>query len=624
MAGAFSGHLLNAFNNVPAQPSTPIITSGAMSFNARGHGTPPPFFSPSHMPHSLFGFTPLSEDSTTAKHIASLQAKLNKKLGPEYISQRPGPAGGPKLTYAEGWKIINLANEVFGFNGWSSSVVSIATDFVDYTEESRRFNIGVTAIVRVTLRDGAYHEDVGYGMLENAKSKVAAIDKVSCRFRSVIVWDRESGMSIYPLFFSSGRVFLVQEGGNHGRAKTDPSKFRKFTWELLVRQVVCARGRQDQSSSGVFTMSVKMSILIQPTSQAKFDKNELYRRPEFEERVPDSPLPAPHGQTAVPELLSTRREEPRVKVEHEAHQPETPITYVPRHLRQEVAAAAAQQTQTPARAFVVPPHPRPHAHTTASASGSGTIDAPADRCPPPVDAPKLNGLATPIQTPMRAQRPPLPRAPVPRAVATSPLARIRSAPERSASFAEPMPARVGSGNAADDTGQCNGQGVDEDDDAFPLSTQDDAFLATVDLGEGDLGRPIDFDEGVGSVSMMDTSVLEQPESLPVLPLPQNQHQVRDRTGSESNAGSSSGGPPKTSMRNEMQVQPVAKPPWSEEQGQPQPRSGPQSSTASMSTPSTSSTRAGPPGQDIKRPVTTSMGGFHFPPGTVRRSFTSVW
>ena len=71
---------------------------------------------------SQSGFNPndsISED--TAKKIASLQAKLNQKLGPEYISQRPGPGGGPKLTCVEGWKGINLANEVFGFNGWSSS-----------------------------------------------------------------------------------------------------------------------------------------------------------------------------------------------------------------------------------------------------------------------------------------------------------------------------------------------------------------------------------------------------------------------------------------------------------------------------------------------------------------------
>lgn len=204
MAGAFSGHLLNTFNDGPAQFNTPtIVTSGAMSFDPRAHGTPAPsFFSPPSAPHALFGFTPFSEDSTTAKQIATLQAKLNKKLGPEYISQRPGPAGGPKLTYAEGWKIINLANEVFGFNGWSSSIVSIVTDFMDYSEESKRFNVGVTAIVRVTLRDGAYHEDVGYGVLENGKSKGAALDKVSWRFRPSLAYccaDRESRMSMYTL-----------------------------------------------------------------------------------------------------------------------------------------------------------------------------------------------------------------------------------------------------------------------------------------------------------------------------------------------------------------------------------------------------------------------------------------
>jgi len=114
----------------------------------------------------------------TAKKIAALQVKLNRKLGPEYISQRPGPGGGPKLTYVEGWKVINLANEVFGFNGWSSNVVSLTIDFVDYIEETKRYCVGVTAIVRVTLRDGVFHEDIGYGMLENSKSKGAALDKV--------------------------------------------------------------------------------------------------------------------------------------------------------------------------------------------------------------------------------------------------------------------------------------------------------------------------------------------------------------------------------------------------------------------------------------------------------------
>jgi len=69
----------------------------------------------------------------TIQAVATLQAKLNQRLGPEYISQRPGPGNGSKLTYVEGWKVINLANEVFGFNGWSSSITSLTTDYVRYT-----------------------------------------------------------------------------------------------------------------------------------------------------------------------------------------------------------------------------------------------------------------------------------------------------------------------------------------------------------------------------------------------------------------------------------------------------------------------------------------------------------
>lgn len=176
MAGAFSGHLLDSFER------SNIISSGSMSFNPNMHGTQQsgyqsqPFTMFTSQANSSMAFQDLSD--ATAIKIATLQAKLNQKLGPEYISQRPGPGGMQKLTYAEGWKIINLANEVFGFNGWSSNIVSLTTDFMDYSEESKRYNLGVSAVVRVTLRDGVYHEDVGYGMIENTRSKGQGLDKV--------------------------------------------------------------------------------------------------------------------------------------------------------------------------------------------------------------------------------------------------------------------------------------------------------------------------------------------------------------------------------------------------------------------------------------------------------------
>ncbi|KAI0266528.1 Rad52/22 family double-strand break repair protein-domain-containing protein [Gloeopeniophorella convolvens] len=116
-------------------------------------------------------------ESSGASEATIIQAKLNRRLGPEYVSQRPSPGGGPKLTYVEGWKIIGLANEVFGYNGWSSMVTKMETDFIDIDPETRRCCVGVTAVVKITLKDGSYHEDIGYGTGDNLKSKGAALDK---------------------------------------------------------------------------------------------------------------------------------------------------------------------------------------------------------------------------------------------------------------------------------------------------------------------------------------------------------------------------------------------------------------------------------------------------------------
>lgn len=112
----------------------------------------------------------------TAQEIATLQSRLEKKLGPEYISSRAGPSGH-KVHYLAGEKVIQLANEVFGFNGWSSSIIQIDVDFVDENPNTFRVNLGLSVIVRVTLRDGTFHEDIGYGHIENCKGKAAAFAK---------------------------------------------------------------------------------------------------------------------------------------------------------------------------------------------------------------------------------------------------------------------------------------------------------------------------------------------------------------------------------------------------------------------------------------------------------------
>ena len=71
----------------------------------------------------------------TAIQIATLQSRLDKQLGPEYISTRAGPGGG-RVHYLAAEKVINLANEVFGFNGWSSSIQKSEIDFVRVSNPS--------------------------------------------------------------------------------------------------------------------------------------------------------------------------------------------------------------------------------------------------------------------------------------------------------------------------------------------------------------------------------------------------------------------------------------------------------------------------------------------------------
>ncbi|KAK7496217.1 hypothetical protein BaRGS_00012627 [Batillaria attramentaria] len=120
------------------------------------------------------GRTLFGQEEFSAEEYEAVQQVLRQRLGPEFISQRSG-AGGVKLAYIEGWRLIALANETFGFNGWSHSVSNQTVDFVDHS--NGKYFVGVSALVRVQLKDGVYHEDVGYGVSEGMRSKALSLEK---------------------------------------------------------------------------------------------------------------------------------------------------------------------------------------------------------------------------------------------------------------------------------------------------------------------------------------------------------------------------------------------------------------------------------------------------------------
>ncbi|KAM9807924.1 LOW QUALITY PROTEIN: DNA repair protein RAD52 homolog [Neosynchiropus ocellatus] len=110
----------------------------------------------------------------TAEEHQAVHNALRQRLGPEFISTRMA-GGGQKVCYVEGHRVISLANEMFGYNGWSHSISQQNVDFVDLI--NGKFYVGVSAFVKVQLKDGAYHEDLLYGVSEGLKSKALSLEK---------------------------------------------------------------------------------------------------------------------------------------------------------------------------------------------------------------------------------------------------------------------------------------------------------------------------------------------------------------------------------------------------------------------------------------------------------------
>lgn len=115
-----------------------------------------------------------STSAFTTDEYDRIQGKLNEKLDKDDISYRPSAAGN--VAYIEGWRTFNLANQVFGFNGWSSEILQLSQDFCE-VDAGGKISLGMSCMVRVYLKDGTFHDDIGYGSSEGQRSKGSAYEK---------------------------------------------------------------------------------------------------------------------------------------------------------------------------------------------------------------------------------------------------------------------------------------------------------------------------------------------------------------------------------------------------------------------------------------------------------------
>ena len=120
---------------------------------------------------------------------------LNQPIDPKVVAFRK--QGNMQLAYLESWYVINEANRIFGFDGWSSETIQL--DCV----QSDEFCVTYIAKVRVTIGDviregvGAGHgkgERVNLGDKHESAVKEAESD---ARKRAFMQFGSQFGLSLY-------------------------------------------------------------------------------------------------------------------------------------------------------------------------------------------------------------------------------------------------------------------------------------------------------------------------------------------------------------------------------------------------------------------------------------------
>ncbi|KAG0087837.1 DNA repair protein rad52, partial [Podila epicladia] len=142
------------------------------------------------VPHQPQFTAPLARKRAdfTPEEKTQITVDLKKYLAPEFTSRRSGP-GGSQLTYIEAWRVKNMANSLFGFDGWSSTIADVTVDFLDVSNDGK-VSVGVSVITRVTLKDGTTHEAKKEAASDSLKRAMTSFgnlftclyDKNYCRF----------------------------------------------------------------------------------------------------------------------------------------------------------------------------------------------------------------------------------------------------------------------------------------------------------------------------------------------------------------------------------------------------------------------------------------------------------
>lgn len=119
---------------------------------------------------------------------------LNQKIIKSNVKTRPG--GGRKdLSYVEGWHVIQEANRIFGFDGWSSE--TIETFCVSEDPKCVTYIARVQITVGDIIREGT---GAGHGRMGSLGDKFESAVKeaeTDARKRALMTFGDQFGLSLY-------------------------------------------------------------------------------------------------------------------------------------------------------------------------------------------------------------------------------------------------------------------------------------------------------------------------------------------------------------------------------------------------------------------------------------------
>jgi len=197
------------------------------------------------------------------KRISKL---LRQPLKSDLIQRRPGH-GGKGAYYIDGGTCYALANDIFGFDGWRSQIVNSKIEFArEKQKHSDRWLIGVSAIVRVELKNGSYHEDIGFGEAINIKGRGAALQKAKkeavtdATKRALRYFGNGLGNCLrnawYLKLIKNGDTFQdLQEETYNNAQLIDPSTATKAKkWKAVLEEKISETGALEKKPSKPYTV----------------------------------------------------------------------------------------------------------------------------------------------------------------------------------------------------------------------------------------------------------------------------------------------------------------------------------------------------------------------------------